>query len=281
LILKRKFLPVFAIILLLTCVAIGTQISMSKAESAYPDVNILSHNGYLEMDDYYYVYGEVQNSGSETVSYTDISADFYDQSGVKIGNYRTDAMLNNLGPSEKSPFKIEVYSKADSARVFRYDISVEGYITTSSLPYKLNFLQGSGQQSAAIYDKFDGDALSAQLYGTFANYGSDTAHFVKIIATYYDLNYNVLYATFDTKDEAVPGSTENRFVIDFLGERTRLVRSYKIDLESNEYSGDSFIGVGSVPEFPSFLTILLMIALASTILFFKKHKTQSTLVQNP
>jgi hypothetical protein len=272
LILQRKILNAFAIVLLVTFITASMQISISKAESAYTDVNILSHTGYLDNDGFYYVYGEVQNVGSQTLSYTDITADFYDQSGAKIGNYRTNAMLNNLWPSEKSPFQIVVYSKADSARVFRYDISVGGYMTTNAFPEKLSL--------KAHFNEFYPDDPLAQIDGTYYNHAADNAVFVRVIATYYDSSGKVLFAAFDSKDVSAPGSSDNRFVINFLGERARLISSYRLVLESNEYSGDSGVGwfhinpapSPSIPEFPPIALAVLVIVLAITgiTVVFKK-----------
>jgi hypothetical protein len=41
----------------------------------------------------------------------EISADFFDNNGDYIGNYNSDASLNNPAPNKKSTFKIETMDK--------------------------------------------------------------------------------------------------------------------------------------------------------------------------
>jgi hypothetical protein len=244
---------------------LGAKVSLSKAESTHNDVIILSHTGFLEYDDLYYVCGEVQNVGSQTFSRIDISADFYDQSGAKIGNWRALANLANLQPQRISPFKIQVDDKAYSARVYRYDISVAWYEPADPLPRQLSIFE--------LNQEYHADDLNAQIFGTFENRGDNDAHYAHVAVTYYDIDGNVLYTGFDEKDLAVSHSSANRFVIDFVGERTRLVAKYRVTLESMEYSAvHEFSTLFPVPEFPSLLMIPLLLTLLSAMLFLKKHK---------
>ena len=73
-----------------------------KADS----VTVLSSSAFIDSVGYYHISGEVQNLGSNTVDYVQISATYYDGNNKVVDTDFTYASLSYMQPNDKSPFDI-------------------------------------------------------------------------------------------------------------------------------------------------------------------------------
>jgi hypothetical protein len=72
---------------------------------------VVSDNGFNDNDPnlpQYHIVGEVQNNGSETAKFVEVSATSYDSNNKVIGTGSTFTKPENIDPGQKAPFEITV-----------------------------------------------------------------------------------------------------------------------------------------------------------------------------
>jgi len=223
---KMKLLKSFLVLSILLAVA---PISFISQVNGVTDVEFLSHTGYLDSFGYYHVVGEVQNVGDQAVNFAIVEVTFYNSSDDVIGTRFDLTMLYVLLAGRKSPFKIDLLDVAQSANVYRYSLDLT-FSAASSIPLGLEILTHSSR-----VDEFG----CMHIVGEIKNSGSEIAHGVRLIATYYDEAGDVVAATLTDLDPIYnylnPGQTES-FEILLSEERTPLVDTYELTAESTEYA---------------------------------------------
>jgi hypothetical protein len=264
-------LSILIAVFFILCISPVFQDSNLNVVSAQTDVQILSHNGFLDpLDKHYYVCGEVLNTGTQTLIYTEVSAEFFDQGGSRIAGYSHFASLQNLSPNTKAPFKIEVTSTDQAARVSTYGVSVLGYQPTDAFPKKLEVSAVTGEQ--------DANDVNMIVEGQIWNSADSPATYVRVIATYYDSSGNVVYTDFDSIG-AMDSHATHHFEIDFYGTRMPSTSDWlkatssSVTAESFEYSGNLVTDIpfqGQIPEMPPLSAPIILVALLVSTLFAKK-----------
>jgi hypothetical protein len=264
-------LYVLPAVFLIICISMVFQGSNFKVVSAQSDVQIVSHRGFLDpLDKHYYVCGEVFNAGSQTLSFIEVSADFFDQSGSRIAGYSHRASLDNLSPSTNSPFKIEVTNTDQSARVSTYELTAVALRTTDAFPKELVILSAAGTQDDHYVNKY--------VEGVVKQNTNYRANSVRVIATFYDYYGEVVYTDFDTIDVLEP-NVAKPYEIDFYASSMPSMQDWlnvtycSVTAESMEYSSNlksNILFQGLVPEMPPLFVPLILAALLVSTLFTKK-----------
>jgi len=222
---------------------------------------ILSHTGYFDSLGYYHVVGEVQNTGDGALDYVEITATFYDSGNTVVGTGYTFTDIDVVHAGQKSPFDLFLYDETQSAKVDHYELGIQ-FDPTGSLPIGLEILSHSKYVDSIDY---------THVVGEVKNTGDMVAHYVQVVATFYDSNGKVVAESFtytDPKDLAPQQKAPFDLFID--EERSRSVSSYSLEVDSNEYHG--------IPEFTS--SILVLVMTMSLITFFsalqsKRRKAES------
>jgi len=152
-----------------------------------PGVEILSYSSYYT-GGYFYVVGEVQNTGNQNAEFVKIVATFYDAGGSIIGTSFTYTDIDTLLPIQKSPFELSSYP--DQIIVDHYSLQVQ-FRTTSEVPYReLQILSHSSKVEYGYY----------KVIGEIQNTGSQNVEFVKIVATFYGSGGTVVGTSFTYTD---------------------------------------------------------------------------------
>jgi hypothetical protein len=245
----------FAMIIFLLGVLLLT--FCSRSVIATSQVYILSHTGWISSTGSYHISGEVQNVGDSAMHYVKIIATFYNSSNVVIATDFTYNELDVLLAGRKSPFEMIFTEKSQVAKIHHYILTCTSSLT-SPLPIGLEILSNSSYISATG---------SMHIVGEIKNIGTMTATYVKIIATFYDSEGEVVATDFTFADPHDIEPDQKAPFDMILTEKSRvpLVESYALTAESNQYA--------VVPEFPSFLILpLFMIAtLLAVIVYRRKH----------
>jgi len=235
----RLTLAVFCILPLALCVF------EAKADA---NVSILpNHTGWRDGLGYYHVSGEVENVGDNAVKDIWITATFYDSGGNTIGTASDHAYLKVLLPGRKSPFEV-LLTTAAASQVHHYSLSVVA-TETDPIPEGLEIL------SSNHYVDITGSLI---VNGSIRNIASDTAHTVKVVASFYNAAGYVVATSYSYLNSQDLGSNETaifNIILEPSTGRVSLVSSYFLTAESLEYA--------LVPEFPSaiFLSAFLVACL--------------------
>jgi hypothetical protein len=256
----------------------------SLSPHAWAAVNVVvSHYGYLEpITETYYVVGEVKNVGETPVTNVTVTADFYDGSNTFINSSKayilpgTSDFVNPwvLMPGAKAPFwPALLLNSSGSQLVDHYEVTVS-FQECTSIPVGLQLTL----ETANIVDGI------LHVNGTVKNTGTSSASWVFVYATAYDVagvafGYNEWneadlapnqVATFDV--------TATNFIISGT---PRQIHNYTVTAQSftgsvlmwtAQYTVASDINA-VIPEFPSALTVvLLMAAMTATSILCKRRQ---------
>lgn len=171
-------------------------------EGAEGPLVILSHRSYEDDTDYTIV-GEVQNTSTEPMAFVKVIATLYDEQEEVVGTSYTYTLLDTLPPGGKAPFEITVTNVSDTSS---YKLQVQGQISEPE------------EQALSILsyrEYLEGDTIT--IVGEVQNQGTEPATFVKVIATSYDRQGEVVTTgyTYTHSDTMLPGGKSPfRLVID-------------------------------------------------------------------
>jgi hypothetical protein len=220
---------------------------------AAPQVEIVSHSSYIGQYGYYTVVGEVRNTGDQYAIDVQISATFYNSANEVLGTDSGDAVLSYLLPGRISPFRFVFLQFELAEQVDHYSLSVDFSSTDVSFPEKL---QISTHSSSIVGDQI-------LIEGEVENLADSTASLVKVIATCYDASGTVIGMDGQSAI-SIPANQKVSFQVDVYCDNVQSVNSYKLVTQSPFYV--------EVPEFSSFLLIILTIAIISVFSLFYKRR---------
>ena len=188
--------------------------------------NIISHNSYRDMYQYYYIVGEVQNNGKSNIKDVKITATLYNATGTITADAYT--MIDILLPDQKSPFEI---SFGYNGPVDYYFLNTS-YIPTLEIPYR-NF---TWQVFDAKSDNFTG---YYHLTGEVNNTGAKVVYWAKVVATFYDENGKVMMVDFHYVNRTEPWSPFDPgmvkpFDLSTVPQREIIPKSYAIQVQGKE-----------------------------------------------
>lgn len=247
--------------LIILMVLTGLLMSLSSAHAA-GTVKILSSTGYLDSSGYYQIVGEVQNTGSQTVNFVQVTAKYYDTYNILIDSRFDLTLLYAIPAGRKAPFQLALLDVQESAQVTDYSLTLT-YQETADLPLELEILQSLN---------YTDPSGNLHIIGDLKNLGNETLINAKVVATYYGASSHVVAAAlmgFDPEStgDFNPGQTM-QFEIILDESRVQYVQTYVLVAESNQYV--------MVPEFPTniilFILMILLFAVSTSKLKMKRAR---------
>jgi hypothetical protein len=282
---RAKYALAIGILIVIACYLAN----FSRTAKAAGNVTI-SHQGFFDsVNKYYWVAGEVKNVGDTPVTNITVTANFYDASNTFINSSTTyilpgTASNNNpwaLMPGSKAPFwPIMLPSQSGSNNVDHYNATVT-FQECASIPVGLQLTL----TNVTVYPMLQG-ADTLYVEGTVKNSGTSNATWVYVYATAYDASGVVIgYNEWDKQDLAANAETSFHITTTAYGINTFIqpakhVATYTVTAQSflqplyyvTQYGVASDTSA-AIPEFPSELTIvLLMMALTAVLIMRKKQK---------
>ncbi len=161
-----------------------------------PDVSeqlqIVSHQSYVDSLGWYHIVGEVQNSGNVSIEFVEVIAKLYDDTNEVIGTKLTFTAPDIIFPGGKAPFDIITLRRSQWQKIKEYTLQLKGDISEEAVQQNLVLTN----QSTRVEDE------SLYIEGQVQNTG-DSAALVKIILTLYDANLNVTNTNWTYADAGI------------------------------------------------------------------------------
>jgi hypothetical protein len=251
--------PMLAVLILsISLLASKGYINSVKASAS---LTILpTDSGYLNNSYFYYVVGEVQNTGDTAVTDVYINATFYDSTGVKLAEISQPTKLYTILPGRISPFDITLLSVTVSSRVANYTLHVAKYSPTQNGQVGLTVASNSSSL----------DSSGFHIEGTIKNVGTQNTTYVEVIATLYNATGHAIATVVDYSD---PGSLDINQTAQFNTLLNSSVAN-KVDhyaLEAESYDSQFIQDYESIPEFQPLPFIFTLLILTTTIILTLKH----------
>ena len=218
--------------------------------TAFADVYIDNERKYIGDDGTLHVVGEIINESDKPINQIEVTAVFYSGDN-RIYQASTENLTNIIMPGMNGVFDLMVTQ----------DISDVNYYTLD-VDYKVT--QPKEQVIEITSSEFTrGPVDNIAIHGTVANNGEITANMVKVVATLYDRDGNVVAVSqANTKPDYLRANDELFFVIP-IPDKTQAseIVDYSLIAESEEYT--------AVPEFPLGSGLLLVASLSGYIALTK------------
>jgi hypothetical protein len=272
-----KYIVVSAVLIVAALPCSGTIVPKVTAAG---NVTVSLWGYYESIMKNYYVWGEVKNVGDQPVTNVTITVNCYDVSNTLVTSIKTEvaplgsASYGNpfvLLAGKKAPFGPEMITSSHGAQSIDHCNSNVSFFECASLPVGLQIAMD--RVVLGVY---------ANMNGTIKNIGTSNADWFYVYATGYNSSGAVI-GTALYQGSTLNVSEVKAFSISSLNEQlTEEVVNYTITAQSfvtnqtsfydmPQYTTESDIS-GAVPEFPSVLTALVLLASTTAILVFCKKR---------
>jgi len=232
-------------------------------QMAYAEVMIQNDQKYVDNDGLMHIVGEIENNTVSPLNQIKISAILIDGDGDHIGKIVGETVSNIIMPQTKGAF----------------DILIKNVAAESITDYELNLDYSLTEPKNQVID-ISSTHISKDIHnntvitGVLENKGDITANMIRVMATLYDRDGNVLTVSETyTKPDFLRAGDNATFIIP-VHEKHQSIHAvdYSITAESDEYV--------TVPEFPLGTGFLLIISVSSYILFSRNPKKVVKLISN-
>ena len=218
--------------------------------SAFAEVYVDNDHKYLGDDGTIHIVGEIINESDKPINQVNVIAIFYSDSN-SVYQISTENLTSIIMPGMNGIFDLMVTENISNVDYYTLDVDYKVTqpkdqvieITSSELSY--------------------GPVNNIAIQGTVANNGEITANMVKVIATLYDRDSNVVVVSqANIKPDYLRAGDESFFLIPIL-DKTQAdeIVDYSLIAESEEYT--------AVPEFPLGSGVLLVASLSAYIALTK------------
>ena len=218
--------------------------------SAFAEVYIDNDRKYIGDDGTIHIVGEIVNESEQPINQVNVAAIFYSD-GNTIYQTSTENLTNMIMPEMKGVFDLIVTE--DIGHIDYYTLDIDFKVT-----------QPKDQVIEITSSEFTyGPVGNIAIQGTVANNGEITANMVKVVATLYDRDGDVIVVSQTrTEPDYLRVNDESFFLISIL-DKTQVgaIVDYSLVAESEEYT--------SVPEFPLGSGLLLVVSLSAYIAITK------------
>ena len=218
--------------------------------NAFAEVYIDNDRKYIGDDGTIHIVGEIVNESEQPINQVNVAAIFYSD-GNTIYQASTENLTNMIMPEMKGVFDLIVTE--DIGHIDYYTLDIDFKVT-----------QPKDQVIEITSSEFTyGPVDNIAIQGTVTNNGEITANMVKVVATLYDRNGDVVaVAQTRTEPDYLRVSDESFFLIPIL-DKTQVndIVNYSVIAESEEYT--------AVPEFPLGSGLLLVASLSAYIAITK------------
>ena len=217
---------------------------------AFADVYIDNEHKYIENDGTLHIVGEIINESNKPINQVEVNAVFY-HDGSTVYQASTENLTSIIMPEMKGAFDLIVIEDMGDVDHYTLDVSFK-------------IAQPKEQVIEITSSEFtQGPIDNISIQGTVANNGEITANMIKVIATLYDRDGNVVAVSqANTKPDYLRANDESFFVIPIM-DKTHInaIVDYSLVAESEEYT--------AVPEFPLGSGVLLVASLSAYIALTK------------
>ncbi len=264
---NNKILLILISLTLLMSVICISSLNSVKADS----VTVISSSGFTDSIGDYHIVGEVQNTGSNTVDYVQITATYYNTNNQVVDTQFSFASLSYMQPGAKSPFDI-----IETTSTLVPQFSTNKLQVTSTTNGSIT--QGLEITSNSSYTDSIGDV---HIVGQIQNTGSATSSATEIFATCYDSSGMVVDTglTFANPQDISPGGTSPFEIIVTDSSQIPLITSYSLTAQSSDYAlisaslpsatptvtSSTPTATPTTPEFPSLAVLSLFMAISIII----------------
>ena len=217
---------------------------------AFADVYIDNEHKYIENDGTLHIVGEIINESNKPINQVEVNAVFY-HDGNAVYHTSTENLTSIIMPEMKGAFDLIVIEDIGDIDHYTLDVSFK-------------IAQPKEQVIEITSSEFtQGPVDNISIQGTVANNGEITANMVKVIATLYDRDGNVVaISQTNTKPDYLRANDESFFVIPIMDKtQADVIVDYSLLAESEEYT--------AVPEFPLGSGVLLVASLSAYIALTK------------
>ena len=218
--------------------------------NAFAEVYIDNDRKYIGDDGTVHIVGEIINESEQPINQVNVVAIFYSD-GNTIYQASTENLTNMIMPEMKGSFDLIVTE--DIGHIDYYTLDIDFKVT-----------QPKDQVIEITSSEFTyGPVNSISIQGTVANNGEITANMVKVVATLYDRDGDVVAVSQTrTEPDYLRVNDESFFLISILDKtQANAIVDYSLVAESEEYT--------AVPEFPLGSGLLLVASLSAYIAITK------------
>ena len=218
--------------------------------SVFADVYIDNEHEYVGNDGVLHIVGEIINESNKPINQVEVNAVFYYDENI-VYQMSTENLTSVIMPEMKGAFDLTVIDNI-------------GDIDHYTLDVNFKIAQPKEQVIEITSSEFtQGPVDNISIQGTVANNGKITANMIKVIATLYDRDGNVVAVSqTNTEPDYLRANDESFFVIPIMDKtQADVIVDYSLVAESEEYT--------AVPEFPLGSGILLVASLSAYIALTK------------
>ena len=218
--------------------------------NAFAEVYVDNDRKYLGDDNMIHIVGEIINESDKPINQVNVIAIFYSDDN-SVYQTSTENLTSIIMPGMKGAFDLMVTEDISHVDYYLLDIDFK-----VAVPKEQMIEITSSEFTRGPLDNI-------AIRGTVANNGEITANMIKIVATLYDRNGDVVVVSeARTEPDYLRASDESFFLIPILDKTQRdKVVDYSIVAESEEYT--------AVPEFPLGSGVLLVASLSAYIALTK------------
>ena len=210
------------------------------SQAAYAEVVIQNDQKYIDNDGLLHIVGEIENNT--------------DGDGNEIKKIVGETVSNVVMPETKGAFDILIKNVRGES-INDYELNLD---YTLAAPKNQVIEISSTTLTKDMYN-------NTVITGILENKGDLTANMIRVVATLYDRDGNVVTVSETyTKPDFLRAGDNSNFIIPFH-EKSQSIHAveYSITAESDEYV--------AVPEFPLGTGVLLIVSVSSYILFSRKQ----------
>ena len=233
------------------------------SQAAYAEVVIQNDQKYIDNDGLLHIVGEIENNTSAPLNQIKISALLIDGDGNEIKKIVGETVSNVVMPETKGAFDILIKNvKGESINDYELNLDY-----TLAAPKNQVIEISSTELTKDIHN-------NTVITGILENKGDLTANMIRVVATLYDRDGNVVTVSETyTKPDFLRAGDNSNFIIPFH-EKSQSIHAveYSITAESDEYV--------AVPEFPLGTGVLLIISVSSYILFSRNPEKVVNIISN-
>ena len=233
------------------------------SQAAYAEVVIQNDQKYIDNDGLLHIVGEIENNTSAPLNQIKISALLIDGDGNEIKKIVGETVSNVVMPETKGAFDILIKNvRGDSINDYELNLDY-----TLAAPKNQVIEISSTELTKDIHN-------NTVITGILENKGELTANMIRVVATLYDRDGNVVTVSETyTKPDFLRAGDNSNFIIPFH-EKSQSIHAveYSVTAESDEYV--------AVPEFPLGTGVLLIISVSSYILFSRNPEKVVNIISN-
>ena len=230
---------------------------------AYGEVSIQNDQKYVDGDGLLHIVGEIKNNTSMPLNQIKISAILLDNNGNEVKSVVGETVSNTIMPEMKGAFDILI-KNVSSESIDDYELNLD---------YRMAEPKNQVIEISSTTLTKD-TSNNTVITGMLENKGDITANMIRVVATLYDRDGNVVTVSESyTKPDFLRAGDNSNFIIP-IHEKSQSIHAvdYSISAESDEYV--------VVPEFPLGTGLLLIVSVSSYILFSKNPEKVTNIISS-